>query len=64
MTPDKLRVARAMCAAREHTIAQIAEVLGVSRATVYRHLDPTPASEGPRVTAPPLGATKICSFGA
>jgi DNA invertase Pin-like site-specific DNA recombinase len=38
MTPDKLRVAREMYESREHTVAQIAAVLGVSRATIYRSL--------------------------
>ena len=40
MTADKLRVARELYEAREHTTAQIARVLGVSRATLYRHLAP------------------------
>jgi DNA invertase Pin-like site-specific DNA recombinase len=40
MTADKLRVARELYEAREHTAAQIADVLGVSRATLYRHLAP------------------------
>jgi DNA invertase Pin-like site-specific DNA recombinase len=46
MTAEKLRVARELYDAREHTTAQIAAVLGVSRATLYRHLapaTPTPA---------------------
>jgi DNA invertase Pin-like site-specific DNA recombinase len=40
MTPDKLAVAREMYASGEHTVAAIAAVLGVSRASVYRHLAP------------------------
>lgn len=40
MTADKLSVAREMYGSRQHTVAQIAAVLGVSRATVYRHLTP------------------------
>jgi DNA invertase Pin-like site-specific DNA recombinase len=40
MTAEKLRVARELYGAREHTTAQIAAVLGVSRATLYRHLAP------------------------
>jgi DNA invertase Pin-like site-specific DNA recombinase len=40
MTAEKLRVARELYDAREHTTAQIAAVLGVSRATLYRHLAP------------------------
>lgn len=46
MTADKLSVAREMYDSRQHTVGQIAAVVGVSRATVYRHLTPqaTPAS--------------------
>lgn len=39
MTPAKVRQARSMYNTREHTVQEIAEVLGVSRPTVYRHLD-------------------------
>jgi DNA invertase Pin-like site-specific DNA recombinase len=38
MTPDKVAVARQMYQAREHTVEAIATVLGVSRASIYRHL--------------------------
>jgi len=38
MTPDKVAVARRMYESREHTVAAIAGVLGVSRASVYRNL--------------------------
>ncbi len=38
MSAGKLEVARAMYDSREHATSQIAEVLGVSRATLYRHL--------------------------
>lgn len=38
MTPAKIRQARAMYDSREHTVQEIAEVLGVGRATIYRHL--------------------------
>jgi DNA invertase Pin-like site-specific DNA recombinase len=38
MSAEKLAVAQAMYDSREHTTAKIAEVLGVSRATLYRHL--------------------------
>lgn len=43
MTPKKIEIARQMYGATglKHTIAEIAQVLGVSRATVYRHLGPT-----------------------
>ena len=40
MTPDKVKVARQMYDAREHTVEAIAQTLGVSRKTIYRHLDP------------------------
>lgn len=39
MTPEKVKVARSMYDAGDHTIAAIAGVLGVSRATIYRHLN-------------------------
>ena len=39
-TPDKLRVARAMYDSRDHDVASIARVLGVSRASVYRAIAP------------------------
>ena len=46
MTPKKIEVAREMYASKKHTLASIAETLGVSRATVYRnlhtHARPTP----------------------
>jgi DNA invertase Pin-like site-specific DNA recombinase len=51
MTADKLRVARELYEAREHTTAQIARVLGVSRATLYRHLAPA----APRPNTSPSG---------
>jgi len=38
MSADKLAAAQTMYDSREHTTAKIAEVLGVSRATLYRHL--------------------------
>ena len=38
MSAEKLAVARSMYDSREHTTAKIAEVPGVSRATLYRHL--------------------------
>lgn len=38
MTPEKIDVARAMYATRQHTLAKIAQTVGVSRATLYRHL--------------------------
>ncbi|MEV1171487.1 TetR family transcriptional regulator [Nonomuraea sp. NPDC049784] len=40
MTPEAVERARRMHASGEHTAAEIARVLGVSRATLYRHLPP------------------------
>ena len=39
LSPKKIQVARQMYAAGDSTVAEIAKVLGVSRATIYRHLD-------------------------
>ena len=44
LTAEKLAVARKMHAGRQHTIQAIADVVGVSRATLYRHLDPATAT--------------------
>jgi predicted transcriptional regulator len=38
MTAHKLQVAQEMYASRQYTIAAIANTLGVSRASIYRHL--------------------------
>lgn len=38
MTAEKAKVARQMYDSREHTMAVIARTVGVSRATLYRHL--------------------------
>lgn len=38
MTPAKLTIARQMYDAQEHTVEDIAKTLGVSRATIHRHL--------------------------
>jgi len=43
MTPDKVRLARQLYDSREHTVETIAKTLGVSRASIYRHLSPTAA---------------------
>jgi hypothetical protein len=40
MTPGKLRVARQMFDTGEHTMTEIAQTIGVGRATLFRHLDP------------------------
>jgi DNA invertase Pin-like site-specific DNA recombinase len=45
MTPDKIKVARQLYDAREHTVEAIAKTLGVSRKTIYRHLEPTVAAD-------------------
>jgi len=40
MTPDKIKVARQMYRSKDHTVEAIAKTLGVSRKTIYRHLEP------------------------
>ncbi len=40
MTSDKTATARQLYDAKKHTVVQIAEIVGVSRATLYRHLEP------------------------
>lgn len=43
MTPEKIKVARQLYDARHLTVEEIAQTIGVSRKTVYRHLvSPTP----------------------
>ena len=42
MTPQKLAVARQLYESRQHTVAAIAKTVGVSRASIYRHLRPPP----------------------
>ena len=42
MTPEKVKIAREMYASREYTVEAIAETIGVSRKTVYRHLTTSP----------------------
>jgi predicted transcriptional regulator len=44
MTPDKIAVAHQMYESRRYTVAAIAETLGVSRASIYRHLSPAVAA--------------------
>lgn len=46
MTPDKLATARTLYDAKAHTVQQIADIVGVSRACVYRHLEPKQATTG------------------
>jgi len=38
LTPTKIALARQLYDARQHTLAEIARTLGVSRASIYRHL--------------------------
>jgi DNA invertase Pin-like site-specific DNA recombinase len=38
MTKNKIRLAREMYGSRQYTVAAIASALGVSRASIYRHL--------------------------
>jgi len=40
MTPDKVATARRMYDSKDYTVEAIAKVLAVSRASIYRHLDP------------------------
>jgi DNA invertase Pin-like site-specific DNA recombinase len=40
LTRHKLQVAREMYASGQYTVAAIAKTLGVSRASIYRHLNP------------------------
>jgi len=48
MTPDKIRHARRLYEEREHTVAQIAAVLGVSRSSIYRARGRESTSETPQ----------------
>jgi DNA invertase Pin-like site-specific DNA recombinase len=41
LTPTKAVQARVMYDTREYTVQQIADTFGVSRGTIYRHLDDT-----------------------
>jgi len=44
MSAAKLALAREMYESEKHTVTHIAAVLGVSRATIYRHLRPAPSA--------------------
>jgi DNA invertase Pin-like site-specific DNA recombinase len=44
MTSDKIAVAREMYVSRQYTVATISKTLGVSRASIYRHLPGTVAA--------------------
>jgi predicted transcriptional regulator len=39
MTAHKLQVAQEMYSSGQYTVAAIAKILGVSRASIYRHLN-------------------------
>ena len=56
MPPDKVAAARQMYDSRQFTVEAIARTLGVSRASIYRHLGPRPASGADSLDtpAPPL----------
>lgn len=47
LTADKLAIAQQMHAGHKHTMDAIAKVVGVSRATLYRHLENTPPATAP-----------------
>ncbi len=48
MTATKIALARQMYDAQQHSLAEIAKTLGVSRASIYRHLGHTPAGANPQ----------------
>jgi DNA invertase Pin-like site-specific DNA recombinase len=48
MTATKIALARQMYDAQQHSLAEIAKALGVSRASIYRHLGHTPAGANPQ----------------
>jgi DNA invertase Pin-like site-specific DNA recombinase len=43
MTPEKIAIAQQMYDSKEHTLEVIAQTVGVSRMSLYRHLDTTAA---------------------
>jgi DNA invertase Pin-like site-specific DNA recombinase len=45
MTPTKIALARQMYDSQQHSLAEIARAMGVSRASIYRHLARVPVSE-------------------
>ena len=52
MTPTKIALARQMYDAQQHSLAEIAKTLGVSRASIYRHLGHTPAGANRQPATP------------
>jgi len=53
ITDEKLRVARDMLAGGQHTMQQIADTIGVGRATLYRHLEHGRTAPSPLAPAVP-----------
>ncbi len=53
MPPDKVATARQMYESKKYTIEAIAKVLGVSRASIYRHLEEGPPPPGVGAVASP-----------
>ena len=45
MTPIKIALARQMYDAKQHSLAEIARTLGVSRASIYRHISGSPPTD-------------------
>jgi DNA invertase Pin-like site-specific DNA recombinase len=56
ITEYKLLVAREMLDGGQHTMGQIAATIGVSRATLYRHLDRSRTASSPPARAAPSAA--------
>ena len=46
LTPGKLATARQLYDAKDKTVGEIAEIVGVARSTLYRALDPARAEQG------------------
>jgi hypothetical protein len=57
MTPAKLKAAQQMYDAGESTLSDIAEAIGVSRASLYRHLDPERVGTRPAGDLPSAAPT-------
>jgi len=51
LSADQRRTARKLYDEREHTVAQIGRILGVSRTSIYRALDPVTATTTPAIVA-------------
>lgn len=48
LTARHVKIAREMYDSGDHTVAQIAEEFGVTRPTIYHHLDPDTIGKNPR----------------